>query len=275
MSLYASNVTDLKERKVNHIFYFEDKTLFHINHDLGEEKEITFNGSVYPNILIIAEKENINEFEILLPFDIDEKELTPILKMLSNYLLDKDIVIGLICQNSGFLASYQELFNHFGVSFYSGKSKEIVFEKEIHKVYKKTGTVHSFGIDACAYPDACSIPLLDESFFDKLIRFLNESNKTNKEVYTKGGITRQLFSKIISRKSGIPTKNTIICLIIGMELCYKDAQELLLSAGYALSKSILFDSIVMKYLKAGIYDLERINDELYENSLPLLGWRPR
>lgn len=275
MSLYASNITNLKERKVNHIFYFEDKNLFHINRDLGIENETTFNDSVYPNILIIAEKEKINEFEILLPFDIDNLELTSLLKMLTNYLLDKDIIIGLICQNNGFLARYQELLSQFGVSFYSGKLREIIYEKEVHKVYRKTGTVHSFGIDECALLDACSIPLLEESFFDKLIRFLNESNKTNKEVYTNGGITRQLFSKIISRKSGIPTKNTIICLIIGMELCYKDAQELLLSAGYALSKSILFDSIVMKYLKNGIFDLERINDELYENNLPLLGWHPR
>ena len=108
-----------------------------------------------------------------------------------------------------------------------------------------------------------------------MIGFLIESGKSNVEVYTKGGISRQVFSKIISTPNFIPRKDTIISLIIGMELCYSDAIELLNSAGYTLSRSLVFDSVIIKYLKKRIYDLDIINDELNERQCPLLGWKPR
>ena len=73
----------------------------------------------------------------------------------------------------------------------------------------------------------------------------------------------------------IPKKDTVICLIIGMELPFIDAMKLLESAGYALSKSIVFDVVVTKYLKKEIFDLDIINNELAERQCPLLGWKPR
>ena len=117
--------------------------------------------------------------------------------------------------------------------------------------------------------------VLEESFNTRLIRLLIESGKSNVEVYEKGGISRQVFSKVISTKDMIPKKDTVICLIIGMELNYIDATSLLESAGYALSKSIVFDAVVMKYLKREEFDLRIINNELEERNCPLLGWKPR
>ena len=73
----------------------------------------------------------------------------------------------------------------------------------------------------------------------------------------------------------IPKKDTIICLILGLELPLSEGQDLLKSAGYTLSRSIMLDSVVMKYINHGIYDYNDINIELNERGCPLLGWKPR
>lgn len=116
---------------------------------------------------------------------------------------------------------------------------------------------------------------LDEPFRDKLMKYLIESNKTNAEIYHKAGVSKQVFSKIISSPDMVPTKGTVLCLAIGLELKLKETVELLQSAGYALSKSIRSDMIIAAYIKMGIYDLDRINQDLNEYGCPILGWKPR
>ena len=231
-------------------------------------------------MLSFAIDNGLLSFEVVFKDDLEIEKLENIISIYSDFLLENDYSIGLLFNNADFIKNNIELFNKYGLmSNFVKKS----FEKPVFSSFiglasislespKKAKKVNRNVV--VSEERICAIPL-EESFHDKLLRFLIESNKSNVEVYTKGGITRQLFSKIISTKDLIPTKGTIICLIIGMELPYEDAKELLLSAGYALSKSILFDAIVMKYLRQGIYDLDLINDELDENNLPLLGWKPR
>ena len=116
---------------------------------------------------------------------------------------------------------------------------------------------------------------MDKPFKDILLGYLIESGKSNSEVYNKGGISRQVFSNIFTKKDFIPKKDTVICIIIGLELPYNQAIRLLECAGYTLSRSIVLDTVVMKYFKRGIYDLFEINAELDERGCPLLGWKPR
>lgn len=116
---------------------------------------------------------------------------------------------------------------------------------------------------------------MDKPFVDILIDFLNESGKNSVDVYTKGGITRQVFSKILCNRDSVPRKDTVICLTIGLELNLEKAKLLITAAGYALSKSIVSDAVVMKYLRKGIFDLDMINDELESRQCALLGWKPR
>lgn len=125
-------------------------------------------------------------------------------------------------------------------------------------------------------PIAGSIPLdihLEESFHDKLLRYLNASGKSNAEIYYKCGISRQVFSKIISGAK--PEKNTAICLALGLELTLDETNDILQSLGYALSKSLPFDVIITKHISKGIYDMDKINAVLSIHGCPLLGWRPR
>ena len=114
-----------------------------------------------------------------------------------------------------------------------------------------------------------------EPFRKKLMRYIQRSNKTNVEIYTSGGITRQVFSKIISKDDYLPKKETIICLVIGMELDLDDALDLLSSAGYTLSDSLTCDCVVKNAIEEGRYDLDEINAELDFYREPILGWKPR
>ena len=110
----------------------------------------------------------------------------------------------------------------------------------------------------------------EENFNSKLWYYLHKCGMNQVMVYKKAGIDRRLFSKIISNKDYVPKKITIINLIIGMELSIKDAEDLLNSAGYTFSKSILFDFIIKSFIEEGNYDANEINDVLEKNNLPLI-----
>ena len=72
---------------------------------------------------------------------------------------------------------------------------------------------------------------------------MREKNLDEVEVYKKGNISRQLFSKIKSEKDYHPAKNTIFSLAIGMELSISETSELLEKAGYSFSSAIKSDLI--------------------------------
>ena len=282
MSFYVTSYRELSDRKENNILYFEDGhfcTLLNGNFaktDIEEKNDI----SDYEFMLSFAIDNGLLSFEVVFKDDLEIEKLENIISIYSDFLLENDYSIGLLFSDVDYIIKNIELFNKYGLmsNFVKKQLDEPIFSPPIEEAMlslKCSRMAKKASLDISSSNELCSSIHLEESFRDKLLRFLIESNKSNVEVYTKGGITRQLFSKIISTKDLIPTKGTIICLIIGMELPYLDAIELLQSAGYVLSKSILFDAIVMKYLKRGIYDLDLINDELDENNLPLLGWKPR
>ncbi len=80
-----------------------------------------------------------------------------------------------------------------------------------------------------------------------------------------------MFSKILGSKKYTPKKETICCLIVGMELCLDDAIDLLDSAGYTLTNSLLFDVIFKENIIEKQYDIDIINIHLDENGLAPLG----
>ena len=82
------------------------------------------------------------------------------------------------------------------------------------------------------------------------------------EVYKKGNISRQLFSKIKSEKDYHPTKNTIFSLAIGMELSISETSVLLEKAGYAFSSAIKFDLIIKYFIEQSNYNIFAINEAL-------------
>ncbi len=218
----------------------------------------------YQKVEILVDQINNSIVSSIYRF-IEDKEMS--IGILSNHPVDKTIVKKYnisVCKNN-FVKKNIVL------------PKGIVFSRK-HYPFKglqaRGNPKFMQGVSLCLVPDAFKINE-DESFRQILFRYLRKSKKTNVEIYTKGGMTRKLFSKIVSTDNYLPKKATIFCLIIGMELDIDDALDLLNAAGYSLSNSIKLDKIVKAYVEIGDYDINKINEALESCNEPLLGWKPR
>ena len=113
--------------------------------------------------------------------------------------------------------------------------------------------------------------ILQETFVQYLFRIIDEKGLKDSEVYKKANIDRKLFSKIRSNINYTPSKNTLLALVIGLELNLDEAKIFLEKAGYALSKSILTDVIVEYYIINKEYNIFKINQTIFDYKLQPLG----
>jgi O-acetyl-ADP-ribose deacetylase (regulator of RNase III) len=112
---------------------------------------------------------------------------------------------------------------------------------------------------------------LSESFSHMLFRIIDEKDLSDPEVYRKANITRSVFSAIRTKANHQPSKNTVICLAIALELSYDTSQDLLARAGFTLSPSSMHDMIVAYYIKEKKYNIFELNETLYYYGQSLLG----
>jgi O-acetyl-ADP-ribose deacetylase (regulator of RNase III) len=112
---------------------------------------------------------------------------------------------------------------------------------------------------------------LDEPFSVTLMRLIDAKGKSDVEIYKRANLDRRLFSKIRSNKGYMPSKRTAVALAIALELSLDEAEDLLARAGYALSKSQIFDVIVQYFITRRRYDIYEINEVLFSYDQPLLG----
>lgn len=102
------------------------------------------------------------------------------------------------------------------------------------------------------------------SFNELLFSYIDRSGLLDSEVYKKVYIDRKLFSKIRCSKNYIPKKNNVIKLGLALSLDKVELNNLLSSAGYTLSTTNDFDLIIAFCVENNIYDLDIINNYLYE-----------
>ena len=107
----------------------------------------------------------------------------------------------------------------------------------------------------------------DASFRELLFVLIDRTGQKDSEVYKKAGIDRRLFSKIRSGKKYVPCKKTVIALCLALELTREEADVLLSSAGYSLSRADEYDLAIAFCLSRRIFNFYDINEMLYELGL--------
>ena len=112
---------------------------------------------------------------------------------------------------------------------------------------------------------------LGDTFQERLLRLIDEQDRTDPEVYKKANLDRKLFSKIRSNAAYRPSKNTVLALAIALELDLAQTKDLLARAGFAFSPSSKFDLIVQYCFEKRIYDIFEVNALLFQYDQPLLG----
>ena len=84
------------------------------------------------------------------------------------------------------------------------------------------------------------------------------------------GMKPDTFSAILRGKYKEVKKENVLRICVGLELHVHEAEELLESAGYIFSNSIMTDVVIKAFLWDGIYSVVAINAELDENDAPML-----
>lgn len=105
--------------------------------------------------------------------------------------------------------------------------------------------------------------LSKQSFSELVVEYMVKKEMTPKEVYTNANLSRQDFSRITNPDKGVK-RPTVFSVAIGLRLNWEDTERLLNSAGYAFRSSSLFDLIIKFCIMNKQYEVETINELLYE-----------
>ena len=109
-----------------------------------------------------------------------------------------------------------------------------------------------------------------ETFRDKLFDMIKEKGLDEVEIYKRGNVSRQLFSRIRSEPDYHPTKSTVFSLAIGMGLNIAETAELLEIAGYAFSPANKADLIIQYFIHHQNYNIFAVNEALVKYGFPPL-----
>lgn len=110
-----------------------------------------------------------------------------------------------------------------------------------------------------------------ESFSDALLRLITESDMSDAECYKKANITKQHFSKIRSNTHYQPTKQTVFAFAVVLKLSLDETKKLLEKAGLAMNPNEKTDVIMEYFISSRKYDLNEINEVLYQYDQKCLG----
>ena len=110
-----------------------------------------------------------------------------------------------------------------------------------------------------------------ESTFVEFLRdLLREKELKDPEVYRRGGISRQLFNRMINDMEYQPTKRTVWQLIVGMQLDLNQGRKLMEKAGYSMTRSSKTDLMLEYFILHKRYNIIEIDIALSDAGLPTL-----
>lgn len=112
---------------------------------------------------------------------------------------------------------------------------------------------------------------LEDGFRETLLKMIDQKGLSDPECYRRANVDRKLFSKIRSTPDYHPRKDTVLAFCIALELDEANAEKLLGSAGYTLSRALKKDAIIRYFINRGLYDIYEINNALYDFDQTPLG----
>jgi hypothetical protein len=101
------------------------------------------------------------------------------------------------------------------------------------------------------------------SFAHALDRKREEKGLSPSELYKKANIDRRLYSRFMGPEGRHPSKNTVISFALALCLERQAFDELLQTAGFALSNTSSRDVCIMYCLENSIYDIDDVNALLF------------
>lgn len=116
-------------------------------------------------------------------------------------------------------------------------------------------------------PPKLQAPVL--SFSARLLTYVNEKcGGVAPMAYKRAGVSRQVYSRIVSFDDSSVDKQTAMLFCIGLQLTMSEAELLLKSAGYAFSDTIPADMLFSYCIKNGIWNLKDVNALFVKCKLP-------
>lgn len=115
-----------------------------------------------------------------------------------------------------------------------------------------------------------------DDFVRRLIYYINKKGKTHPQVYNAAGMTPDCFSKIISGKTKVPTRISIISLAFALELNLEEAQDLLSRAGYYFPVPTIKEDIIFQFCfedEEGPHTIDEVNEALCQFGFKPIGGR--
>lgn len=261
----------------------------------NNEKELLI--SCYKNSLTLAKENNCESVAFPLissgvyGYPMDEAFKVAI-DTVAEFLMHNDMLIYIVVYNKNALATSSKLFtdiaqyidDNYVAEHSPYDSRRINNIGESMPLPQTRFLSDNEECYACTEAPTMSMPLfddtadlsdivitLDESFSQMLLRKIDEKGMTDSECYKKANIDRKLFSKIRSNPDYKPSKPTVIAFCIALELSLAETNEMLLKAGFALSRSNKFDVIIEYFIKREKYNIYEINEALFDFDQNLLG----
>lgn len=111
----------------------------------------------------------------------------------------------------------------------------------------------------------------DEGFKGMLIRKIGEMGMTDAQCYKKANIDRRHFNHLINDPMPKPKKKTVLAFALALKLSEKETEEMLSKAGFAFSPADKSDKIIRYCIEKGEYNINTVNQLLFDYDLPILG----
>ena len=250
----------------------------------GQNGERALLSSCYKNSLALAKKHGCESVAFpLISSGIygypKDKALSVATQVIGEFLFDNEMTVYIVVFDKDSYQISQDLFDDVAEYIddnYAYARREGKRSRE-RKVF--TGVYQEFeleNLDAfIEYKNAPSLldmlENMDDTFAVTLLKLIDLKGISDVECYKKANVSKQTWYKIMNEKDYKPSKNTVLCFAIALELSLEETRHLLSTVGFTLSKSSKFDIIIEYFLLREEYNIFTINETLFKFDQVCLG----